>query len=109
MLPWREYNLLTGRPTPSLYNARLAIVALGVECSFDTFHTKMQFGFKDDEVRHLLADDEISDNGIIRLRQLISERYGFDMGDKYTRDGVISLALEALLRSGLRHARPGTS
>jgi predicted P-loop ATPase len=93
MLPWRECDNY-GAPKPSLYNARRAIVALNVECSFDTFHTKMQFGFKDDEVRHLLADDEITDNGILRLRQMISERFGFDMGDKYTRDGVTSLALE---------------
>ena len=95
MLPWHECNMWTGMPVPSLYNARLAIAALGVECSFDTFHNKMLFGFGNDEVRHALADtDTVDDNGIIRLRQMISARYSFDMGDKYTRDGVVSLALE---------------
>jgi predicted P-loop ATPase len=93
VLPWRECNE-RGDPRPSMHNARLAIAALGVECSFDTFHSKMLFGFEDDDVRHTLGEDEITDNGIIRLRQMISDRFKFDMGDRYTRDGVVSLALD---------------
>ena len=38
----------TVQPVPSMHNARLAITALGIECSFDTFHNKLLFGFKDD-------------------------------------------------------------
>jgi predicted P-loop ATPase len=79
-----------------MHNARLAIAALGVDCSYDTFHNKMLFGFRDDAVRHEMQSiaGEITDNGIIRLRQLMSDSFGFDLEDKATRDAVKSLALE---------------
>jgi hypothetical protein len=35
---WRE-RTIDGSPVPSMHNARLAITALGIECSYDTFHT----------------------------------------------------------------------
>jgi hypothetical protein len=92
---WREQKK-DGSPVPSMHNARLAITALGVECSYDTFHDKLLFGFKDDSVRHAVEHivGEVSDNGIIALRQLMSDTFGFDLTDKHTRDAVISLALE---------------
>jgi predicted P-loop ATPase len=78
-----------------MHNARVAIRALGIECSFDTFHNKLLFG-KDDRARHTVEHiiGEVSDNGIVALRQLMSDIFGFDLTDKYTRDAVISLALE---------------
>jgi predicted P-loop ATPase len=36
----------------------------------------------------------VSDNGIIALRQLMSDTFGFDLTDKHARDAVVSLALE---------------
>ena len=92
---WREQKK-DGSPLPSMHNARLAITALGIECSYDTFHNKMLFGYKDDGVRHSVEHivGEVTDNGIIALRQLMSDTFGFDMTDKHTRDAVISLALE---------------
>ena len=92
---WRDFTK-EGDPKPSMYNARLAITALGIVCSFDTFHTRMLVGFRDDTVRHALelVLGDVSDNTIIRLRQMISEQYGVDMLDGPTRDAVISLALE---------------
>jgi hypothetical protein len=50
-LNWRECRA-DGAPIPSLHNARLAIVALGIECRHDVFHNKMLFGFSGDAVRH---------------------------------------------------------
>src|SRR6516162_222795 len=92
---WRErkQNLA---PLPSMHNARLAITALGIECRYDTFHNKMLFGFKDDGVCHAVEHivGEVTDNGIIALRQLMSDTFGFDFTDKHPRDAVISLALE---------------
>src|SRR5262249_9392098 len=41
---WRETGK-EGAPKPSLENARLAIDALGIVCSYDTFHNKMIFGY----------------------------------------------------------------
>jgi predicted P-loop ATPase len=92
---WREQGV-DGRPRPSMHNARLAIAALGVECRYDTFHNKLLFGFKDDSARHAIEHiaGEVTDNGIIALRQLMSDTFGFDMTDKHTRDAVISLAIE---------------
>ncbi len=85
-----------GRPVPSMHNARIAITALGITCGRDTFHNKTLFGYRDDKVRHELQSilGEISDDGIIALRQLMSDRFGFDLTDKHTRDAVVSLALE---------------
>jgi hypothetical protein len=92
---WRE-RYLNGSPQPSMHNARLAILALDIECSYDTFHNKILFGYKDEGTRHVVEAvlGEITDNGIIALRQLMSDQFGFDLTDKYTRDAVISLALE---------------
>ena len=92
---WRE-RLLNGKPKPSMYNARLAITGLGIVCSRDVFHNKTLFGYADDKVKHELQSivGEVSDDGIIALRQLMSVRFGFDMEDKATRDAVKSLALE---------------
>jgi predicted P-loop ATPase len=75
-----------------MHNARLAISALGIECSHDIFHNKMLFGFRDDAVRYDLGD-EMSDNAVIRLRQIISDKFDFDPKEQHTRDAVISLAL----------------
>ncbi|GAB9214368.1 hypothetical protein BDS110ZK18_42860 [Bradyrhizobium diazoefficiens] len=92
---WRERKE-NGFPLPSMHNARLAISALGIECKYDTFHNKMLFGFKDDSVRHAIEHivGEVTDHGIIALRNLMSETFGFDLTDKHTRDAVISIALE---------------
>lgn len=92
---WRE-RLASSKPKPSMHNARLAITALGIACSFDTFHNKTLFGYRDGNVKHELTSivGEVSDNGLIALRQRMSDRFGFDMEDKATRDAVKSLALE---------------
>lgn len=92
---WREQRK-DGSPVPSMHNARLAIMALGIECSHDTFHNKLLFGFKDERVRHSVEHvvGEVSDNGIVALRQLMSKTFGFDLTEKHTRDAVTSLALE---------------
>jgi predicted P-loop ATPase len=92
---WRERNG-DGGPIPSMHNARLAITAIGVECSYDTFHDKLLIGYRDESVRHTVAQfiGEISDNGIIGLRRLLSDRFGFDLTERHIRDAVVSLALQ---------------
>ena len=91
---WRERRE-NGTAIPSLHNARLGINALGVECSYDTFHNKLLFGFAGDvkhEMQSLLG--EVSDHSVMALRQLMSNRFGFDPTEKHVRDAVISLAIE---------------
>ena len=66
-----------------------AIAAIGVECSYNTFHNKLLFGFTGDtkhEMQFLVG--EVTDNGIIALRQILSDRFGFDLGEQATRDAV---------------------
>ena len=92
---WRERRI-NGAPMPSMHNARLAITALGIDCSYDTFHNLMLFGYKDDKTRHVVEFilGEVTDNGTIALRQLLSDHFGFDLTDKHVRDAVVSLAME---------------
>jgi predicted P-loop ATPase len=92
---WRERKV-NGNPVPSMHNARLAITALGIVCSTDTFHNKTLFGYRDETFKHELQSivGEVSDDGIIALRQLASDRFGFDLKAESTREAVKSLALE---------------
>jgi predicted P-loop ATPase len=92
--PWREQRV-DGSPLPSMHNARLAINALGIICNRDTFHNKTLFGFRDETIKHELQSlvGEVTDDGIIALRQIMSDKFGFDLEDKATRDAVRSLAL----------------
>ena len=91
---WREKKE-SGKPLPSMHNACLAIKALQIECSYDTFHEKLLFGFRDDATRHELSSlvGEVTDHAIVRLRQIASDRFGIDMTERYMRDAVVSLAL----------------
>ena len=79
-----------------MHNARLAITALGVQCRRDTFHNKTLFGYSGDSMKHELQSllGEVTDDGIIMLRQMLSKHLGVDLEDKATRDAVKSLALE---------------
>jgi predicted P-loop ATPase len=94
-LNWRECYK-DGSPMPSMYNARLAINTLNIGCAYDSFHNKLLFGFKGDPIKHALRQfvGEVTDNGIVTLRQLMSETFGFDLTEKHVRDAVISLAME---------------
>jgi predicted P-loop ATPase len=44
------------------------------------------------ELQHLVG--EVSDDAILRLRQIISDRFGVDLGDQAVRDAVKSMALD---------------
>ncbi len=93
--PWRDLNF-DGSPKTTMHNARLAITALGIECSYDTFHSRMLFGYHGGDRQHELQSflGEVSDDGIISLRRVVSDTFAFDPRDEATRDGVKSLALE---------------
>ena len=92
---WRERST-NGSPIPSMHNARLAITAIGVECSYDTFHDKLLFGHKDDT--YATSSNPFS----ARCRTTASLGYAsccptvsaLTFTDKHVRDAVKSLALE---------------
>jgi predicted P-loop ATPase len=79
-----------------MHNARLAIEALGIECSHNIFHEKILIGLRGNQFRHELKSfvGELSDDVIIRLRQLTSDLFQWDPEDKATRDAVLSMAQE---------------
>lgn len=89
---WRERGK-GGKPIASMHNARVAITALGIECSYDKFHNEILFGFRNEDVRHALGG-EMSDNAVIQLRQIVSVEFDFDPKEQHTRDAVTSLALD---------------
>jgi hypothetical protein len=80
---WRECND-NGMPVKSLHNARLAIAALGVECRYDLFHDKFLIGYQGDKVQHEIIIGEYNDNALLRLRQMASDRFGFDLSSTHS-------------------------
>ena len=79
VLKWRE-RTKKGKPVASLYNARLAITTRGIVCRYDLFHDKILIGYQGDEIQHEVRDlvGEVTDNALTRLRQMVSEHFGFD-------------------------------
>lgn len=93
---WREVTK-TGAPRASLHNARLAIEALGVHCSEDTFHHRLYVGrspaASPSEPLPSFAG-AVTDAAIGSLRVLLSDTYGIDFTEKHVRDAVNTLAHE---------------
>lgn len=79
-----------GQPLGSTTNAGIAIENLGVTCRKDTFHEKMLVGGHPIDA---WAGD-LSDDCVHMLRKVIKAHYGFDPGEKNTRDAAIQLCLE---------------
>jgi predicted P-loop ATPase len=92
---WREQRS-NGSPLPSMHNARLAIMALSIGCSNDTFHHKTLLACEDHKAKHIVESvlGEVSDDSIMALRQILSDNFNFDFTEKHVRDAVWSLALE---------------
>src|SRR5262245_5834505 len=86
---WPDVNN-KGLPLRIYRNAREAITALGVVCSFDQFHDRMIVG------GHPIDGwaGELSDAVSVILRQSIIDRYGFDPGKDHLSDAATELCLE---------------
>lgn len=92
---WRE-TASDKTPLPSLYNARQAVLRLGIQCSYDLFKDRMLIGQRDGikvSVDHALIGD-VTDDNLLMLRQIISREFGFDPTDRFVRDAVRTLARE---------------
>jgi predicted P-loop ATPase len=82
-----------GTPVATMHNAQVAITAVGVECSYDTFHNKLLVGYRGEalhELQHALG--EMTDHAVIALREILGNRFGTDFGDKHVRDAIVALA-----------------
>jgi len=78
------------RPRRTYRNAREAIKALAITCSYDEFHDRMLVG------GHPIEQwaGELSDAATVMLRQIIIEHFGFDPGKEHVADAATVLCLE---------------
>lgn len=79
-----------GNPRATTTNAGLAIKGLDISCSKDVFHEKMILG------GHAIDTwaGSLSDDAVLMVRKIIKASYGFDPGEKNTRDAAVQLCLE---------------
>jgi predicted P-loop ATPase len=91
-LQWRGCHK-DGTPAATMHNTQVAISAIGVECSYDTFHNKLLVGYTGQELHELqFISGEITDHAVIALREILGDHFGTDFGDKHVRDAVTALA-----------------
>jgi hypothetical protein len=83
-------DLKDGEPKRTYRNAREAIVALGITCSYDEFHDRSLVG---GELINECAG-ELSDQANVVLRQMIVERFDFDPGKDNVADATAGLCFE---------------
>lgn len=79
-----------GRPKATCTNAAIAIAGLGVTCSKDIFHDRLNVGGH--FVRQWAGD--LTDEAVLMLRLHIKRYFRFDPGEKNTRDAAVQLCLE---------------
>jgi predicted P-loop ATPase len=79
-----------GEPKRTYSNARAAITALGVACSYDEFHDRMLVAGH--EINQWAG--ELSDAVNVMLRQYIINHFGFDPGKENISDATHQLCLE---------------
>lgn len=78
-----------GNPRSTCTNANVAIEALQLDCRKDLFHDKCYVG---GHAIQAWAGD-LTDDAVLMVRQAIKRQYGFDPGEKNTRDAAVQLCL----------------
>ena len=93
-ITWREMR--GNGPAPSFHNAKAGIMGMGITIRHDIFHDSTIIGIEGDSVTHDIRPliGELSDPALLRLRDLFSNTYGFDVGDNNIYSGVKALAFE---------------
>lgn len=76
-------------PLATCLNTRIAIEALGIECSYDAFHDRQIVG------GHAIAQQagELSDGAVLMLRAVIRDQFGFDPGTNHAFDAARQLCM----------------
>ena len=93
---WRE-RYANLNPKPTFHNTRLAIEALGIECSEDVFHGELYIGRSSaiaPGAPNWPFAGLVTDAGLNEVRALISTTWGLDFGEKNVRDVVNLLCHE---------------
>jgi hypothetical protein len=93
---WRERRRGDDSPLPSMHNARLGIVAMGIECRHDLFRDVTIINFAGDTITHEVKPliGELTNAALLQLRSMFSDRFGFDVEDKHILDAVKTLAFK---------------
>jgi hypothetical protein len=86
---WPDWNK-DGTLKRTYSNARIAIMALGIVCSYDEFHDRMLVAGK--EINQWAG--ELSDAVNVILRQMIVDQFDFDPGKDNIADATTELCLE---------------
>jgi hypothetical protein len=73
---------------PSLPNTKVALTKLGVDCRHDLF--KLRYLVDGHELENFVGD--LSDPALLRLREIIYERFGFDSKTETVHAAVMTLA-----------------
>jgi len=93
---WRE-RYVNGNPKASFHNTRLAIEALGIQCSEDTFHGRLYIG-RNSAVSPNAPNwpfaGQVTDASIGMVRACLSDTWGLDFGERNVRDVVNLLCRE---------------
>ena len=78
-----------GDPKRTYRNARAAIIALDVACSYDLFHDRMKVA------GHPINEwaGELSEPVTVMLRQIIINEFGFDPGKDHVSDAATGVML----------------
>jgi hypothetical protein len=93
---WRE-RYVSGNPKASFHNTRLAIEALGIQCSEDTFHGKLYIGRSSaisPNAPNWPFAGQVTDASIGMIRACLSDTWGLDFGERNVRDVVNLLCRE---------------
>jgi hypothetical protein len=77
-------------PKSSCVNARVAILALKIDCCHDVFHGKLLVGGRAIEQ----WSGELSDHACQMLRVMIQKHFGFDPGRDNVHDAAVQLSLQ---------------
>ena len=87
---WPDVEEKTGRLRRTYRNARAAIQALGITCSYDEFHDVMKIG------GHTIGvwAGQLSDAACCVLRQAIIDKYDFDPGKDNVNEAAVELCIE---------------
>jgi hypothetical protein len=80
-----------GRPRATLANTKVAIRLLEVDCRYDSF--KLRYLTNGHQLESFVG--EVSDPALLRLRELVYERYGFDPTTETVMTAVQTLANHA--------------
>ena len=87
---WPDISEKTGKPLKTYSNARVAIEALGITCTYDVFHDCKEIG------GHAIGEHagQLTDAACAVLRDIIIDTYGLDPGKENVHEAALALCIQ---------------